>query len=473
MTHRTAVVPVQLSAADHRRAHDAYYCAAGLWNRATYWVHAEWSAGRNPSKYDIQHFLTALDPAERPLHAHSTIAVAMDLHDAIATSRTNRSQGRRSRAPWRHKNYRPLSFTAGYGWRISVRNGTPKLRLSLGRGRAPLWVPVPEVCDPATGRPVSPAHWGEIHLCWDQDTRRHNLHVAYECAEVVPGDLGVVAAIDEGIINSMAVAVPTGVLGPKELPTSLSVLVVNGREGRSIRRRRNKAVGQLQRKLSRTNPGSRRHRKLTLAKKRVQGRAKQQLCDFDHQVSAKAAGFVRTAGAGRIVVGDVRGIEKNTNKKRRSSRSTRQQLSQWSRGRQEDYLAHKTGIDLTHIGEAYTSQTCPACNSRNRPSGRRYTCVSCGFTCHRDAVGAANIWRLAVLGGFVPLGPGFAIQVTYRRAVRRWSPDQCRAQARRSAQNRAISIPADVVSAAGASSAATSALTQELAELVEPMLVAA
>lgn len=180
MAHRTAVVGLDLSGGDHRRAHDAYHAAAHLWNRATDWVHTEWACGRSPSKHDIQHFCTALDPATRPLHAHTTIAVAMDLYDAIATARTSRAQGRRSRAPWRHKNYRPLSFARGFGWVVA-------------------------------------------------DARGHRLHIAYETADPAPGDPNVVAAIDEGIVNSLAV--PPVALRPGALPTSLSVLVVNGRDG--------------------------------------------------------------------------------------------------------------------------------------------------------------------------------------------------------------------------------------------------
>ena len=110
-------------------------------------------------------------------------------------------------------------------------------------------------------------------------------------------------------------------------------------------------------------------------------------------------------------------------------------------------------------------------------------------------MGAVNIWQLAVLGGFAPLESDLAIQVTYRRAVvcykRAAHPGsfkvQCQpvpvdqqARARRSAQNRASgSLLGDVgvVSAEGASSAATSLLLasrdDEGQELAERMLVAA
>ena len=46
---------------------------------------------------------------------------------------------------------------------------------------------------------------------------------------------------------------------------------------------------------------------------------------------------------------------------------------------------------VKYISEEYTSQTCPNCGNRYKPSGRNYSWVVCGFEAHRDAVGAYNI----------------------------------------------------------------------------------
>jgi hypothetical protein len=116
---RTAIYPITLSGANYRRTHDACHQAALLWNQAVDWVHSKWKAGCNPGKYDIQSFLTSLPPENRLLHAHTTEAIAHDLYEAIKTSRINRQNGMKVRTPWRKKNYRPLSFTKGYGWRVS------------------------------------------------------------------------------------------------------------------------------------------------------------------------------------------------------------------------------------------------------------------------------------------------------------------------------------------------------------------
>ncbi|EQD31199.1 transposase, IS605 OrfB family [mine drainage metagenome] len=409
---RTAVCPVTLTGADYRRTHDACHQAALLWDQAVDWVHAEWKTGGNPGKYEIQSFLTSIPQEERPLHAHTTEILAHDLYEAIKTSRTNRKNGMKVRASWRKKNYRPLSFTKDYGWRISGG----KLHLSLGRGRPRIDLPIPALSDSATGEPVSPELWGEIQLCWDQDARRFSLRIPYQTKRT--GSVGdAVTAIDEGVINSMALATWVS-------EKAIEVTIVNGREARAVKRQRNKSVGSIQKKLSHCKNGSRKHRRLVATKKKVKARAKAQLRDFNHQVSRKAASHVIAHGAGRLVIGDVRGIEKKTRQRRSANRHQRQRLSQWERGVQERHLGVKTGLELEHLNESDSTKTCPACGARNRPSGRDYRCKACSFACHRDAVGAINILQKALYGDYVPIRPDTEIRVTYLRAVERWSPDQ-------------------------------------------------
>ena len=181
--------------------------------------------------------------------------------------------------------------------------------------------------------------------------------------------------------------------------------------------------------IRRCKNGSRKHRRLVMAKKKINSKTKLSLRDFDHQVSRKAANHVLAHKTDRLVPGDVRGIEKRTKAKGRISRHGRQQLSQWSRGRQERYLSEKTGLDLDLLNESGSTKTCPACLTRNRPSGRHYRCKNpiCGFTCHRDAVGAINILQKAIYGEYVPIRPDTKVRVTYLRAVERWSPHQRKA----------------------------------------------
>ncbi len=412
MVYRSAICRLTLSGADYRRAHEACHVAAGLWNDAVGWVRAELAENRFPKKTDMRKYLTALPREQRPLHAHTTEEIAYDLYDVIQTAKANKRNGLNARYPWKHKNYRPLSFSRGYGWRIR----DDKLILSLGRGRSGISLKMPRVVDSATGCAVHPSLWGEIKLCWDRDGRYWELHIAYQIPQQQPkGQSGSVVAIDEGIINPMALAAQND-------DGSIDVLVINGREGRSIKRRRNKSVAKKRSRQARTRPGSRKHRKLQRSMGKTQADTKRSLRDFDHQVTRKAARFVEDHDAGRVVVGDVRGIEQKTNQERRVGRHTRQQLSQWGRGRQEKYLAYKTSTEIEYIKEDHSTQTCPACLTRYRPKGRNYRCRACGFACNRDAVGAINILMRAKHGKYTKIDPDTKIRITYLRAVRRHKP---------------------------------------------------
>ncbi|QGV80195.1 RNA-guided endonuclease InsQ/TnpB family protein [Streptomyces ficellus] len=432
----TAVVPVWLDRADHEAAHRGCHASALLWNRCVAWLREEWRAGRRPGREDVRRFVTALPAAERPVHAHTAQAVAYDLWDAVETARARRAGGATGvRLPWREKAYRPLVFTRNFGWRTGPAGG---LSLSLGRGRRRITVPLPVFTD-REGVVVDPGRWGEITLCWDGDARMWALHVSYRSsvgtAPDSPAGRGeervVTVAVDEGVINPLTLVhrAPDGVH---------EVTVINGRSGRSIKRGRNKAVGRLSSMMSRCRNGSRRHRRLAAAKRKTRSRAKARLRDFNHQVTAKAAEVVRAAhdrhqGAApdgvtvvvRVVVGDVRGIEQRTARRRRVHRSTRQQLSQWDRGTHEHQLAYKTGLEVEHISEAYTSQSCPRCGRRRKVRGRWYACGECGLRLHRDAVGGVNILTLADNDGtLVPVGPSLAVRVTYLRAQPGWGPLQ-------------------------------------------------
>jgi putative transposase len=63
------------------------------------------------------------------------------------------------------------------------------------------------------------------------------------------------------------------------------------------------------------------------------------------------------------------------------------------------YKAQRLGIQVELVNPAYTSQTCPGCFRRNEADDRRYGCSACGWTGHRDVVGAINIARATGLVG--------------------------------------------------------------------------
>jgi putative transposase len=93
---------------------------------------------------------------------------------------------------------------------------------------------------------------------------------------------------------------------------------------------------------------------------------------------------------------------------KRLQTKSQQKIGLWSHGRQRYYITYKAaaaGIAVGLVEEAYTSQTCPGtlpdgtgCLHCYKPKGRVYRCPACGFTAHRDGLGAANLLSQHVTG---------------------------------------------------------------------------
>jgi putative transposase len=414
--YRTAIYPVTLSRHDYQRAHQACYKSGLIWNGLVKFQKGYWQRLKtDPNLKELREFMATLSAELLEIHSHTQQAIVDDLIDAVATCRENRRNGLKTRAPWREKKYRPLTFTRNFGWRIA--NGV--LYLSLGARRPRIRLKAPEVMDPVSELAVPVALWGEIKLCWDRDARRWSLHIAVPSSiSLRPAPAAVIGpeklvAIDEGIINPMTVA--------RKTEGGFEVTVINGRAARAIKDRRNRSVAQLRSLMSKCTKGSLQWRRYNKALKAASAQARAGLRNIDHQVSRKVARIAQDHGIDKITVGDVRGIEKRTNQSEarrcKTSRNQRRRLSQWSRGIQEDYLGYKTALELEYIQEDFSSQTCLACLTRNRPKGRQYRCSGCGFTCHRDAVGAINIWMRATHGEYRRLDAEEKISVLYLRAT--------------------------------------------------------
>lgn len=64
-------------------------------------------------------------------------------------------------------------------------------------------------------------------------------------------------------------------------------------------------------------------------------------------------------------------------------------------GKFKQYLKYKCkerGVPFEEVDEAYTTQDCSCCGSREgRPNGKQFTCSNCGLSVHADRNGAMNI----------------------------------------------------------------------------------
>jgi putative transposase len=100
-------------------------------------------------------------------------------------------------------------------------------------------------------------------------------------------------------------------------------------------------------------------------------------------------------------------------RKKLSGRHHNQRLSQWEYGKDIGYLTHKSeraSIMCFTGSERGTSSRCPVCGHHQKPKGRVWKCRSCGFTGHRDVVGAVNMHPIA-FGTKIP----FPEKITYLR----------------------------------------------------------
>ena len=108
-----------------------------------------------------------------------------------------------------------------------------------------------------------------------------------------------------------------------------------------------------------------------------------------HKISKE---LVETAEKNKaiIVLGDVK-VDGETGKGKRMNRIA----NTWAVGKLRNFIQYKAkekGIALVEINEAYTSQTCHRCKSRDtsRPSQGRFKCGNCGLDHYNADVNAAK-----------------------------------------------------------------------------------
>jgi putative transposase len=220
----------------------------------------------------------------------------------------------------------------------------------------------------------------EARLVWDRAARHYTWHlvVADGLLPEAPPPTDHTAAIDLGEIH------PAAVTDGKE------AVILTCRALRSNQQYTAKRLAELRAKQDRKKQGSRSWRRLQRRKNRFLAQQQRRARDMEHKVSRAVVTWAKERQVKTLVIGDVRDVADG----KRLNTTSQQKLGLWSHGRQRQYITYKAeaaGITVTLCPEAYTSQTCPQCQQCSKPKGRRYVCPACGFTAHRDGVGAANM----------------------------------------------------------------------------------
>lgn len=158
-----------------------------------------------------------------------------------------------------------------------------------------------------------------------------------------------------------------------------------------------KALGKVQRKLSKLKKGTKERRKAGKSVAKIHERIKNQRKDFCHKQSKKIVDQYQY-----ICIEDLN--IKNMIEGSRFGKSIAD--ASWNQFRQFlTYKAAEAGRKLGLVNPAYTSQICSQCGhlESKKLTEREHRCSQCGYTAHRDFNAAQNILALGLDGlGIIP-----------------------------------------------------------------------
>jgi putative transposase len=355
-----------LNAESGRLYTDMLVCHYRIYRRKGVWLPPE-----QGERWEDQH------GGPTTLHAHSRDAAQQGFYKACKTAKACQAAGLDTKYPYHRKHWRTTIWkTSG----IRLHDGV--LRLARARGLAPVPVALPPhlLSLPASA-------FREVRLVWDRVSQHYTWHLVIEDGmpppPAPPGDH--TAAVDLGEIH------------PASATDGNETVIFTCRALRSNQQYTAKRVGELTAKQDHKHKGSRRWKRLHRRTTRFRATQRRRARDLEHKVSRAVVDWATEREVHTLVIGDVRDVADG----KRLNRKSQQKIAVWSHGRQRAYLTYKAeaaGITVVLVDEAYTSQTCPgmlpdgtACLHCSKPKGRVYRCPACGFTAHRDSVGAANL----------------------------------------------------------------------------------
>jgi putative transposase len=389
---RTHIEPCSL----HRAEADALNRASG--ERYTQVLVFHWRTYRHTghwlSRYGAEKWNDRLN-AGKPnlLQAHSIDAAQQGFPKACKTACTNRKVDARVRFPYKRKKFRTTI------WKKSgIRRMGDHLLLSRAKG-----LPAIRVALPDDLRDVLDIL--EVRLVYDKAKRHYTWHIVVENGKQPAEAPG-----------TNVVAVDMGEIHPAAMSDGHNTVVVTCRELRSQQQYRNKRLASLRQRQSRYKRKSRMWKRIQRRINRFLAQQDKRIRDMQHKVSREVVNVAVEREAGTIAIGDVRDVADKVN----LGKKTNQKISNWGHGKLRAYITYKAeaeGIQVELVNERYTSQTCPQCGCRHKPRGRRYVCGQCGFSGHRDGVGAVNILSVqqhGAPGHICPTG-----NTTYRLPVNR------------------------------------------------------
>jgi len=134
------------------------------------------------------------------------------------------------------------------------------------------------------------------------------------------------------------------------------------------------------------------------AARKSRGKEARWMRNINHKLSRQVVSHAQQQGVGVIRLERLAGIRRRTTRTSggATARKNNRLIATWTFHQLAIFVAYKAeraGIAVEWVDPAHTSQICPACFRRNTATDRRYLCAECGWTGHRDTVGAISISR--------------------------------------------------------------------------------
>lgn len=351
---------------DLQKLFDCNRISGEIWNECLA-VTKEFSL-QNEGKWMGKTALQAALKGHFPLHSQSIQAVAHKYLFARDSAFAARKIGLKNKYPYKKKNH---FNTKWVDKAFKIQGTTVFLSLGIrdGKRQTPIKISVPRLPE---------FEIKEIELLFD---RKLMVSISYDDG-IAPAEnnFTAVAAIDLGEIHAIAAS-----------STNDNAVILTGRKLRSIHRLRNKKVAELQKLMSKCKKGSRQWKKYSRAKRFVLSKSEAQVKDALHKITKNFVDWAVKEKVKTVAIGEVEGVQRHTKKKLKKTQT--QKLSNWTFGKIQEYLKYKLeaqGIQVIKQEESYTTQQCPCCGRRKKPSGRTYKC-RCGYVEHRDVHGSRNI----------------------------------------------------------------------------------
>jgi len=202
-----------------------------------------------------------------------------------------------------------------------------------------------------------------------------------ENVEVSPPDRNRIVALDLGEIH------------PFVSFDGEEVLIWNGRLLRSYKQLRLKLIALKQKLLAKKQKGSRRWKRVKRSLDRQIAKVERKIEDLEHKLTRAFVKYCKAKEIGTVVIGKLKGIRERA----KYGKNANQKIHlMWRFNKILQKLKYKLeneGIVVVEEDESYTTQLCPKCGNRHKPKNRNYICPVCGFSYHRDGVGAINLFK--------------------------------------------------------------------------------